>query len=502
MFRYFLKKNLGFQIITVLIIVILIPAIALGANFITSSYSEKAVMKDSLERLNDIYDFINKSFNKKTVEVINKGDDAAINETLRDITMPLTHASYGSVIGYYIPGNSKYYVYSRFRENIPLVKQNIKFNPEKDSKLQEDIKWVINNKKANQRTYNEKRGTIVRTINPIIKDNKVIAVNWEEAVIPPEMFIMRKNMYPLFILAFGALLTGMILAFIIMKNMEKNINTVLKGLNTMESDLSCQIPEINGEIGKVANSINNMANSLREKKILEERLAKSEKLAALGQLVSGVAHEIRNPLGIMSATVQLMEKDFQENEELKEYMKVLKEQTERQSGVIQDLLDYARPTKPMFFPLSINELLKSVMSFTGHYLQEKRIKSDIKLMDKIHKSMMDGDKIKQVLVNMIVNACDAMKDGGELHIETYEENGQVCISFRDTGIGMEKEEIKNIFNPYYTTKQSGTGLGLAISNNIIEMHNGIIKVQSEKNRGSVFTICLPFADMEGENKYE
>lgn len=502
MFKSFLKKSLGFQIITVLIIVILIPSVALGANFIASSYSEKAVIRDSTERLTSIYDFINKSFSEKTINIINNGNDAAINETLKDITMPLTHASYGSVIGYYIPGNSKYYVYGRYRDNISSVKKNISFNPEKDSQLQGDIKWVINNKKSRQQTYNEKKGTIIRIINPIIKNNKVIAINWEEAVLPPEMFLMIRKMYPLFILAFAALLTGMILAFIIMKNMQKNVNTVLKGLDNMENDLNYQIPEINGEIGKVADSINKMGNSLREKEILEERLARSEKLAALGQLVSGVAHEIRNPLGIMSATVQLMEKDFQEDEELKEYIKVLKDQTERQSKVIQDLLDYARPTKPMLFPLSINDLLKSVMSFTGHYLQEKRIKLEMKLMNNIHKSMMDGDKIKQVLVNMIVNACDAMKDGGELKIETYEENNQVCISFRDTGIGMEKEEIKNIFNPYYTTKQSGTGLGLAISNNIIEMHNGVIRVESQKNQGSVFIIYLPVADMEGENKNE
>jgi signal transduction histidine kinase len=234
-----------------------------------------------------------------------------------------------------------------------------------------------------------------------------------------------------------------------------------------------------------------MAKSIEDKEALEEQLIRAEKLASLGQMISGVAHEIRNPLGIIRGTVQLMEKNFKDVEGLDEYVRIVKEQSDRENRVIQELLDYARPSKKLLMSMNNNHLINGVLSFTNKYIQDRRVYLDLELYEAMPEIMMDCDKIKQVFVNIILNACEAMEKGGTLSIKTQLEGKWVKTYFEDTGVGIEEQELKSIFNPYYTTKPKGTGLGLAISNGIIEMHGGNIKVSSKKGEGTTFEVDLP-----------
>lgn len=502
MFKKFLSKSLRFQIITVVIAVICIPLIALTANVAISSYTEKAIIKEHTDRLISTSDFIDKSFNKSLVvkiQNISKITDSDLEKEFSSMASPLINAGDSARIGFYITENEKKYEYTR---NSLSKSSDFRGRSYYQNNIDSSIQWVIKNKKSKVDTVTEQRGSIIIRISPIIRNNKVIAVDWEESVIPPDIMLARKNTFYILIFTFSGLMFGLIVTIIILNNMASNINQVVKGLNDIEKDFDCKLPALNGEMGKITESINNMADSLKEKEQLEERLAKSEKLAALGQLISGVAHEIRNPLGIISATAQVMEKDFKEVEGIEEYIHVIKEQAERQGKVIQELLDYARPSKPMFFKTDINPVIESVLSFITHYVKDKNIKIEFNKDDSLPLLEIDVDKIKQVFVNIIINACDAMKEGGLLSINTFKEENYIGIRFKDSGSGINEQAIKNIFNPYFTTKQGGTGLGLAISNQIIEAHNGYISVKSEKNKGTEFIVHIPINNQKEESNLE
>lgn len=263
----------------------------------------------------------------------------------------------------------------------------------------------------------------------------------------------------------------------------------------MERDLSHPIPDLPGEIGQIAQEINKMAESLAEKEKLEEELRRSERLAALGHLVTGVAHELRNPIGVVKTTVQLMEKDFAHISETKEYVKVINEQISRSNRVIEELLDFGRPSKQIVQSASINALLEKVLTFTSSMLRQQRIQLKLQLDESIPAAEVDAERIKQVFVNLILNATQAMPDGGTLTIRTYHDNKWAYTDFTDNGQGIDSSELDSIFDPFYTTKESGTGLGLSISHQIVRMHGGHINVRSHVKEGTTFTVQLPLPEI-------
>jgi len=368
-----------------------------------------------------------------------------------------------------------------------------------DNNIEISLKTVQGTKGDKVEYINYQEKEIQRYFHPLSLNDKVIAVTWSDNLLPPELKTTRNIFISLVFIVPLGLIISLLLLIAIIRNLNNNIKKIKHALETMSTDLSYRIEPMGGDIGSVADSINTMAEELEKKEKLEEQLARTEKLASLGQMISGVAHEIRNPLGIIRGTVQLMERDFKNDTRLAEYIKIVKEQSDRESKVIQELLDYARPSKQILLEIDINMLIKSVLSFTNKYIQDKHVKIINELQEKMSLVNIDCDKIKQVFVNIIINACEAMENGGILKISTKEENGFIITSFEDNGAGMDAEEIKNIFNPYYTTKASGTGLGLSISNGIIQLHGGSIEVTSKKGEGSKFIIKIPIYKREGEN---
>ena len=411
-------------------------------------------------------------------------------------------------VGFYLPTTKETFIYGKFQQYAHMdnswgsQKGSNGYTTPDDGNFSKDIKLSIDGKKDITENFVVNQMTLVRIIHPIIRNNQVITVVWGETIIHPDITTNVDNKDFIYAITLASLMLAIFLIFLVLKNMMNNVNKIIKGLNAMEQNVSTQIEPISGEMGQIASSINKMGLSLKEKEKLEEQLARSEKLAALGHLISGVAHEIRNPLGIIRATVQVMEREFNEVEGIDEYIKVVKEQSDRESKVIQELLDYARPSRSNFSPININLLLKNVLTFTKHYMREKNISMDLKLEEGLPETILDGDKIKQVLINIIINGCEAMEKGGIFTISTTLKNNYVAVSFNDTGVGMDETQLKNIFNPYYTTKPSGTGLGLSISNSIIEMHGGYIDVESKKNIGTIFTIYLPTNNSDGGKNNE
>jgi signal transduction histidine kinase len=244
-------------------------------------------------------------------------------------------------------------------------------------------------------------------------------------------------------------------------------------------------------MGQITQAINKMAVSLAEKEKLEEQLHRSDRLATLGRLVTGLAHEIRNPAAIIKATVQVLEREAKGYPDLNGYTKIIGEQVDRQNQIITELLEFGRPRPKIIQTLSINRLINSVLSFTGPFLQQNKVLLHKETRDDLPNIEGDGEQLKQVLVNLILNAVQAMPEGGHLRIVTYTKSNAVVIIVKDTGRGIAADDLKHIFDPFYTTREGGGGLGLAIGYQIIESHGGKLEAHSVEGKGSEFTITLP-----------
>jgi len=222
---------------------------------------------------------------------------------------------------------------------------------------------------------------------------------------------------------------------------------------------------------------------------LEKQLLQADKLATVGQLASGVAHEINNPLGNISLYAQMLLKKI-EDESDRNKLNIINDESNRAARIVKSLLDFARQSEPTMSPTDINGAISKVLSILKHeleYIKVNTILPQLPLID------CDPGQISQVLMNIITNSIQAITVNGNITIETRVENNNVEIIITDNGYGIPEENLNKIFDPFFTTKKpgEGTGLGLSISYGIIKRHNGSIDVKSEVGIGTTFIIKLP-----------
>jgi len=240
-----------------------------------------------------------------------------------------------------------------------------------------------------------------------------------------------------------------------------------------------------------------LSDSIDKLQKTEQQLIQAAKLSSIGQLSAAIAHELNNPLaGILIYTRLMKEKIIKgtiEREKLQSNLEKIESAIEYCSSIIQGLLDFARQTEPLLRPVTVGRAIDKAMSLAGHQLKMKTI--DASREDAPSQSLVvaDFNQLVQVIINLIVNAVQAMKEGGKLTINTSQDDSWVRISIGDTGYGIPQENMDKLFTPFFTTKEDvkGVGLGLAVSYGIIERHGGRIEVKSEVGKGSTFTIVLP-----------
>jgi two-component system NtrC family sensor kinase len=246
-------------------------------------------------------------------------------------------------------------------------------------------------------------------------------------------------------------------------------------------------------------------------RMVQERLLQSEKMSSVGQLVSGVAHELNNPLtGIMGfAQLLLLRKDI--DEAAHKQIETIYAEADRASKIVSNLLTFARRRKPQKEPSDINTLIERVLELRNYDLRVRNIDVQMDLEPELPQTMADANQLQQVFLNIVINAEQAMRtDVGEgvLRIATRTDGQSVLVSFRDSGPGMSAETVRRIFDPFFTTKDAGegTGLGLTISYGIIEEHGGRIWADSERGKGTTFHIELPIvvgaAAQPSENNHD
>lgn len=229
---------------------------------------------------------------------------------------------------------------------------------------------------------------------------------------------------------------------------------------------------------------------ITEFKIMQGQILRNDRLAALGELSTGIAHEIRNPLAIIKAIGQTLKKELKESEITNE-LDIIDEEVERANRVIKALMEFGKPSKNEKVEASLNDVIEEVLIITSKYISGHGV--DVRF-DKgaISATMLDKEQVKQAFINIIFNAVEAMPNGGNLAVSSkVQDNKWVRVAFADTGTGIEEKDMSKIFNPFFTTKTQGTGLGLALVSRIAEEHSGIINVSSKTGEGTTFEILFP-----------
>lgn len=222
-----------------------------------------------------------------------------------------------------------------------------------------------------------------------------------------------------------------------------------------------------------------------------DRLIRSEKLAAVGEMSATVAHGIRNPLVSIGGFARRLLKKEEENSINRKYLQIIVEEIDRLETILSELLDFVRPRKLNLRNLCLNELIENTLQFFYFELEKRNIKVEKLFMSDLPPLELDPDQFKRVLHNLFNNAMDAMPDGGVLKIAIEIEDNWIKTSISDTGVGISDDEIEKVFHPFFTSKETGSGLGLAICNQIISIHGGQIKLRRQIPYGVIFDIYLP-----------
>ncbi len=339
-------------------------------------------------------------------------------------------------------------------------------------------------------------------------NNKIIGILYV-GILEEEFTDMRNRTLWTFLgITFIGIIFSFIISYFLGNSIVKQITYLVSASSTLASGNLDQHVEVQSkdEIGELATTFNLMAKSIKKrdrqlKEFTQKKIMESERLAIVGQLAAGVAHEINNPLGSILIYSNLLLEDIEEDNQTKENLQKIVEQTTKCKDIVRGLLDFSRETKTELQIYDIHLVIENVLSLVQNQSLFQNVQISKNFNPQIPEILFDKAKIQQVFLNILLNAVEAMNGKGELKIETDLALNKdfIEIRFSDSGCGISKEDIKRLFEPFFSAREDGhgTGLGLSISYGIIKKHKGNIKVKSQLRKGSTFTISLPVKEKNG-----
>lgn len=338
---------------------------------------------------------------------------------------------------------------------------------------------------------------------PIVRDSKVVCVVWVRIHIENELPIIKLKQ----VVNVTALISilGFLFLMLLSALLGGEIKGIQKEMEQIRFNSSLRLRKRWGMFGYITSNINQMLDTIEEevdqRLILERQLSQKEKLASLGNMVAGVAHEVKTPLAIIKTRIQMWQKEIQNAPGISgqispESMQLVIDETNRLATLVKRLLIFSRPIDKKLKPTDINKLISEVVSFMNMKMNEMRISVVLFLTPDLPLIQADENSIKEVIINILDNSIEAMPDGGIIKINTRvdSENERLSIEVDDQGKGISEDIINKVFDPFFTSKESGAGLGLYISYQIIKAHNGEISFIKNTGAGIKCIINLPFSN--------
>ena len=322
----------------------------------------------------------------------------------------------------------------------------------------------------------------------------IVAVgSYEEEFYHDANTIKGRIVTSLGLLTFLISILAILLVFLASKVMTNPIHHMIEVIRRVKAGHLDERMEIDSEdeFGELAATFNRMTKIMKRNKEMESTLAQHGKMASLGVLSSGVAHEINNPLGVILGYASYLEGKISPDDPTFNFIHEIKRESKRCRKIVQDLLSYARTPKPSLEETDLNELLDQIVDFAANHTDMNNVAIHKHFSPELPKLLLDGDQIRQVAINLILNAGGAMPEGGNLDVSTELVEGAVRMIFRDNGAGIPAENLEKIFEPFFTTKDRGTGLGLAITKQIVDQHQGRLSFDSIVGEGTTVTVELP-----------
>lgn len=310
---------------------------------------------------------------------------------------------------------------------------------------------------------------------------------------PMEAIAEAKRTFTWYMLSIAVLV--LVLVALISQRIGKNLTNPIKVLvdstarvATGDLDEQCEI-KTHDEIGDLAAAFNQMTRDLKHSR---DQLIQAERLTTAGKMSASFAHEIRNPLSSMQMLAQmLMQKPEMSIEKHQQSLRYILEEIERIDTIVKGLMDFSRPTALNLTQQPLAPVLQEVLALMEANLAHHQIQLVLDLSPVTPEVQFDSDKLKQAFMNVVLNAMEAMPQGGVLRVSTFTENDGVCIKVEDTGVGIPEEDLEHIFEPFFTRKTKGTGLGLANVKRILEEHEGSVEIDSTLGEGTEVSLRLP-----------
>ena len=342
-----------------------------------------------------------------------------------------------------------------------------------------------------------KEGKVYNVILPVVAGNEHYGYIHLKINIEDFSEIMQSHAIKRIVATSVVFGIGIILAVILSWMYTKPIHNIVNAARTVAAgDLSLELKtERTDEIGELTHSFNYMVQKLREERALEEKLREAEHLSGIAQLAKSIAHEIRNPLNFISLSIDHLKKKYmpQANEDKAQFETLIvsiKHEIQRLNKLVGDFLEYGKPMRLSLQVIDMGNLIGEVLEL----VRAKAEKDGIRITyrnGEIPVLSVDPELIKTCIFNIILNAFQAMPEGGDLTVITETSNGKAYIIVEDTGEGVSKENMQKLFDPFFSTKSTGLGLGLAMTKRVIEEHGGKADFQSTEGKGSIMTISLP-----------
>jgi signal transduction histidine kinase len=233
-----------------------------------------------------------------------------------------------------------------------------------------------------------------------------------------------------------------------------------------------------------------------ERLLLKEQLNQAERLASLGKMVAAVSHEIRNPLGIISSTAELLKRKLTQADPPEQLADVIVQEANRLNGIVTDFLNFARPPEPNLIPCNVEEILEKNLTFLAPEINKKGYEIQKRSANHVPEVQADPGHLYQAFLNIFINAMEAMPDGGPITVELSAQGNTLTMVFSDGGGGIADETLERVWEPFFTTKDKGSGLGLAIVKKIVEGHGGTISIQNGLEKGAQVTLTLPVKHLD------